>query len=250
MLAPPQIARSPASEFLAGTIAALPIIIAAAPIGLLFGAVAAQKGLSSLEIAIMSATVFAGGSQFVAIDLWHDPVAVIAIAFSALLVNIRHVLMSASIAPKLAAFSTIRRYLACFFLADEIWALSEKHALHTALTPAWYSGLVLPFYLGWVASTTAGSVAGAIMGDPARLGFDFAFPAVFVCLIMSFWKGAGTGAILLASAVTAALTHHFIEGAWYIAAGALTGVIVAALTADIDEDDSLGKPAEFSQEQP
>lgn len=231
MSAPTQ--RSVTADFASGAVAIAPIVIAALPIGLLFGAVAAQKGLSSLEIALMSATVFAGGSQFVAIDIWQQPVAVMAIAFSALLVNLRHILMGASISPKLAEFRGWQKYLALFFLADEIWALAERRAMSAPLTPAWFAGLALPLYAAWISTTTAGSVIGAALGDPSRLGFDFVFPAVFICLVMSFWKGAKTGAVLLASALAAVATHHAVEGAWYVAAGALAGVAVAALTADL-----------------
>ncbi|MBA5777787.1 AzlC family ABC transporter permease [Stappia sp. F7233] len=234
MPAPPR--RSIAAEFTAGATAIAPIVIAAVPIGLLFGAVAAQRGLSSLEIALMSATVFAGGSQFVAIDIWQQPVAIMAIAFSALLVNLRHILMGASISPKLREFRGWQKYVALFFLADEIWAMAEKRALGMPLAPAFFAGLAAPLYFAWVSTTTAGSMIGAALGDPSRFGFDFVFPAVFICLVMGFWKGAKTGAVLLASALSAIATHHVIEGAWYVAAGALAGVVVAALAADAGND--------------
>ena len=82
-----------------------PVMIAAAPIGGLFGAIAASKGLSLAEVALMSTLVFAGGAQFAAIELWSYPVPVAAILFSTLLVNARHVLMGASLAPKTRGFS-------------------------------------------------------------------------------------------------------------------------------------------------
>jgi len=90
-----------------------PVMIAAAPIGGLFGAIAASKGLSVAEVALMSTLVIAGGAQFAAIELWGYPVPVAAILFSTLLVNARHVLMGASLAPKRApigvAATTISR---------------------------------------------------------------------------------------------------------------------------------------------
>src|SRR3954470_17634227 len=88
-----------------------PVMIAAPPIGGLFGAIAASKGLSVAEVALMSTLVFAGGAQFAAIELWSYPVAVAAILFSTLLVNARHVLMAASLAPKTRGFSPAQRYL-------------------------------------------------------------------------------------------------------------------------------------------
>src|SRR3712207_4837886 len=93
-----------------------PVMIAAVPIGLLFGALAAGRGLSVAEATLMSLLVFAGGAQFAALELWIAPLPVAAILFSTLLVNARHVLMSASLAPKLRGFSPVQRYAGFFFL--------------------------------------------------------------------------------------------------------------------------------------
>jgi len=215
------------AEFLGGMRAIAPLIAAVIPIGLVFGAVAATKGLSPVETGLMSALVFAGGSQFVAMDIWTHPASWAGLGFAALLVNIRHVLMGASIGSKMQAFPPRARYLSVLFLADEIWAMAEFRAGVARLTPAWFAGLAAPFYLAWVLSGLAGATLGAFLGDPVTLGLDFAFPAVFIVLVMGFWKGPETGAVLLASASAAVLTQHFIPGVWYIAAGALAGLVTA-----------------------
>ncbi|AFL49447.1 branched-chain amino acid permease [Sinorhizobium fredii USDA 257] len=207
-----------------------PLIVAVIPIGLVFGAVAASKGLSSLEATLMSILVFAGGSQFVAMDIWTHPAPWGALAFSALLVNIRHVLMSASIGTKMPAFSGPAKYAAMLLLADEIWAMAEVRAGKTRLTPAWYAGLAVPFYCVWVLASLAGAAAGAFLGDPKAIGLDFAFPAVFTVLVMGFWKGRETGAVLAASAAAAVLAHQLLPGVWYIAAGAAAGVAATLVT--------------------
>lgn len=217
----------PAGEFLTGMRAILPLIIAVIPIGLVFGAVSAAKGLSALEATLMSVLVFAGGSQFVAMDIWTHPASWAGVGFAALLVNIRHVLMGASIGTKMQAFSGPRRYAAMLFLADELWAMAEFRAGATRLTPSWYAGIVAPFYAAWVVSSLLGALLGAFLGDPAATGLDFAFPAVFVVLVMGFWKGAETGAVLLASGVAAVVVHHLVPGVWYIGAGALAGLAAA-----------------------
>ncbi len=206
-----------------------PLIVAVMPIGLVFGAVAAGKGLSGAEVTLMSALVFAGGSQFVAMDIWTHPASWAALAFSALLVNIRHVLMSASLGAKLQGFSGPAKYASMLLLADEIWAMAEMRTKEGRLTPAWFAGLAVPFYCVWVITSLAGALLGAFLGDPKVTGLDFAFPAVFIVLVMSFWKGRETGAVLVASAAAAVLTHHFLPGVWYIAAGAVAGVAVALL---------------------
>lgn len=206
----------------------LPLTVAVVPIGLVFGAVAATKGLSALEAALMSALVFAGGSQFVAMDLWSHPASIAALGMAALLVNVRHVLMGASISRHMAAFSGRQKILSMFFLADEIWAVAEFRARNHRLTPAWFFGAALPFYAAWVLSGLAGALLGSLVGDPSVIAMDFVFPAVFVILIAGFWRGARTGLILVGSGASALLVHHLMPGVWYILAGALGGVSVAA----------------------
>ncbi len=218
------------AEFSGGMRAIAPLIAAVIPIGLVFGAVAATKGLSPLETGLMSALVFAGGSQFVAMDIWTHPASWAGLGFAALLVNIRHVLMGASIGTKMQAFAPRARYFSVLFLADEIWAMAEFRAGIARLTPAWFAGLATPFYLTWLLSSLAGATLGAFLGNPVTLGLDFAFPAVFIVLVMGFWKGPETGAVLLASGAAAVLTQHFIPGVWYIAAGALAGLAAAMVS--------------------
>mgnify|MGYP001193068043 CR=1 FL=1 len=215
-------------DFLGGMRAIAPLIAAVIPIGLVFGAVAATKGLTPAEAGLMSALVFAGGSQFVAMDIWTHPASWTGVGFAALLVNIRHVLMSASLGTRMQAFGPGSRYLSMLFLADEIWAMAEFRAKAARLTPAWVAGLVAPFYLAWIVSGVAGAALGAFLGDPVVLGLDFAFPAVFIVLVMGFWKGPETGAVLFASGAAAVLTQHFVPGVWYIAAGAVAGLLAAA----------------------
>jgi 4-azaleucine resistance transporter AzlC len=217
------------AEFFAGVRTIAPIIVAAVPIGLVFGAVASSKGLSPLEATLMSALVFAGGSQFVAMDIWTHPASWSALGFAALLVNIRHVLMGASLGGKMQAFSPWQKYIGVMVMADENWAMSEARARKTKLAPAYYAGLAVPFYLNWIVCSLVGALLGAFLGDPAAIGLDFAFPALFIVLVVSFWKGPATGMVLIASAVAAVVVHHYVPGAWHIAAGAAAGLVAALL---------------------
>ncbi|MCV3765470.1 AzlC family ABC transporter permease [Rhizobium sp. TRM95796] len=219
------------SDMLLGARTIFPIIIAAFPIGLVFGAVAVGKGLSPLEVGLMSALVFAGGSQFVAMDLWTHPASWSALGFAALLVNMRHVLMGASLDRALSAFRGPQKPLALMVMADENWALAEARARAAPLTPAYYFGMAAPFYLNWIVSSLIGAGLGALLGDPAVTGLDFAFPALFIVLVMGFWKGRATALVLLASGAAAVVTHQTVGGAWHIVAGALAGLVAATALA-------------------
>lgn len=215
------------TELLDGLRSIVPLVFAAVPIGFVFGAVADGNGLSALEVTLMSALVFAGGSQFVAMDLWTHPASWSALGLAALLVNLRHVLMGASFERSLRLFRPWQKLASLLVMADENWALAEARSRVQVLTPIFYLGLALPFYLSWIAASLAGAVFGALIGDVAVYGLDFAFPAVFIVLLMGFWKGRETGLVLIASAIAALTIHTLVPGAWYIAAGALAGLAAA-----------------------
>src|SRR5215208_6325430 len=191
-----------------------PVMIAAAPIGGLFGAIAASKGLSVAEVALMSTLVFAGGAQFAAIELWSYPVPVAAILFSTLLVNARHVLMAASLAPKTHGFSSAQRYLGFFFLTDEAWALAERRGLARTVTPAYWFACAAVLPASWIGSSIAGAALGAFLGDPKRFGAGFD-------------KGRITAATVAASGGTAALAHVTLGPPWHVLAGAFAGILAA-----------------------
>src|SRR5258708_36955280 len=143
----------------------LPLLISAVPIALLFGALGAGKGLSPAEVALMSALVFAGGAQFAAIEIWHVPAPIWLLAFSTLLINVRHVLMSASLTPKTGLFSHVQRFVGFAVLADENWALYERRAKTGPLTPAYYLAMGAIFWANWVVCSTIGCFGGSLLGD-------------------------------------------------------------------------------------
>lgn len=204
-----------------------PVMVAAVPIGLLFGALCRTKGLSVLEAGLMSVLVFAGGAQFAAVELWTWPVPVLTLAVSTLLVNARHMLMGASLAPKLGAFSLPQRLTGLFFLTDEAWALAERRAACGSVTPTYWFALAATLPLAWVGATFAGAWLGSFFGDPRALGADFAFTALFIGLIAGFWRGSATALTITASGAAAALAYHVAGAPWHVAAGALAGITTA-----------------------
>jgi 4-azaleucine resistance transporter AzlC len=206
-----------------------PPLIAAAPIGLLYGALCVGKGLSPPEAAVSSALIFAGGAQFAALELWRKPAPIVALVFSTLLINARHVLMGASLKAKLSRFSVLQRAVGLFFMADENWAMSERRATRTSLTPAYFLTMGAVFWANWVFWTTLGAFSGSLLGDPKRVGADFAFTALFIGLVAGFWKGRSTAVTILASALASAFAFRLFGPPWHVAAGALAGVAAAWL---------------------
>jgi len=217
-------------EMRAGLRDIAPVAVAAVPIGLLFGALAAAKGLSPLEVALMSGLVFAGGAQFAATEAWFHPAPVAALTFATLLINARHVLMGASLSSKMK-LSRFQKFAAMYFLTDESWALSERRALERPITGAYWGVMAAVLWLNWTISSTLGAILGSFMGDPGRIGADFAFTALFIGLVAGFGRSRVTLVTVAVSAAVAALVHHFIGAPWHVASGALAGIAAAYLAA-------------------
>lgn len=218
------------AELRAGALAVAPPVIAMVPFALILGQQAAEKGFSPFEMLLMSSIVFAGSAQILAVSLWSTPAPVAALALAALLINLRHVLMGASLAAKIGHFRPLTRALGAFVLTDEGWAICERRALGKQLTSAYYFGATLTLFCCWQGGTVTGTFLGALITDPEKWGFDFAFPAIFIALALGFWRGARrTAPVMAASALTAVLVHHAVAGAWYVSAGALAGIAAAVL---------------------
>lgn len=227
-------ARDRAGDFRAGLADVAPVLVGLVPFALVLGALAAAKGLSPLEVVLMSGLVFAGGSQFVAVELWRDPVPVGLLALMALMVNSRHLLMGAALAPHAEGWGR-RAWPALFFMADEVWALALRRAGGGQVPLAYWSGLAAGLYLNWAALTGLGAWLGTAVDDPARFGLDFAFVAVFVALLRGMWRGAATLLPWLVSGAVAVAVQLAFPGPWYVAAGALAGLVAALLAARPDD---------------
>jgi predicted branched-subunit amino acid permease len=91
--------------------------------------------------------------------------------------------------------------------------------------------MALVLWGNWVVSTTLGAMLGSFMGDPARIGADFAFTALFIGLVAGFGRSRVTLVTVGVSAAVAALVHHFIGAPWHVASGALAGIASAYLAA-------------------
>ncbi|TGQ71559.1 MAG: AzlC family ABC transporter permease [Mesorhizobium sp.] len=226
------------SEFRRGVVSCLPVLLGTIPYALVLGAQATQRGLSVVELPLMTGLNFAGGSEFAAIQLWTSPPHIALIVAITFLVNSRHLLMGAALAPFLRHLPRRKALAALFFLCDESWALGLADArqragagITPAFSPRYYLGAALAMYVTWVAFTTAGALLGPMLGNVEPYGFDMAFPAVFLVLMRGMWKGFRAARPWLVSLVVAALVYLVVPGAWYVAAGAVSGLVAAWLMA-------------------
>ncbi len=220
-------------HFIRGLKDAVPVMLGFVPFALVLGAQAVQKGFSSAEVSLMTGLNFGGGSEFAALALWTSPPHIALIVAVTLLVNSRHLLMGAAFAPLMRGLSRRKAFLVLFFMCDESWAmgLDDARRNRTALNTGYFFGVAVGLYSSWIVFTTVGAVVGPVLGDVTRYGFDMAFPAVFLFMLAGMWKGVAASRPWLVSLVVAGAAHLFIPGAWYVPAGALSGVLSAYLLA-------------------
>ncbi len=221
-----------AAGFRTGFVAGIPIALGVAGYGIVFGVIAARAGLSVAEAALMSATVLAGAAQLLAVELWADPIPVVAVVTTVAVVNLRYVLLSAALQPWLGALSPKRIYTSLFFVADENWALSMDRFRNGNRDGAFLLGSGVVLWLLWVGATVVGATAGGRIGDPEQFGLDFVVTALFLTLAVSFWEGRASLAPWLTAATVGIATHSLLPGEWYILSGALAGAAVAVVQSD------------------
>ena len=107
-----------------GARAILPIAPGALAFGLIYGFLAGERGLSALEIGLTSMLVFAGASQFLALELWGDPLPIVGLVLGVMVINLRHLLMGPALLPWLAHLPPAKAYASLFFMTDESWGVS------------------------------------------------------------------------------------------------------------------------------
>lgn len=221
-----------AAGFREGFVAGFPVALGVAGYGVVFGVVADRAGLSVAEAALMSATVLAGAAQFVAVELWADPIPVVAVVTTTAVVNLRYVLMGAALRPWFRQLAPHEAYTSVFFFADENWALSMGALRDGSDRGAFLLGSGVVLWLLWVVSTVAGATVGDSVGDPAQYGLDFVTTAIFLTLAAGFWEGRESLRPWFVAAAAALATHAVVPGEWYIMAGALAGAAVEGVTYD------------------
>jgi 4-azaleucine resistance transporter AzlC len=215
-------ATSRRAEFLSGVRAQLPLLLGVTPFGLAYGAYAVDSGISGALAQSMSWIVFAGASQFVGTELIAQGVPGIVIVLTAALVNLRHMLYSASIAPYVEHMDRRWRSLLAYLLTDEAYAVAMQRYRRDGVTPHahwFFFGTALALWTCWQVSTTAGILVGTAV--PASWQLDFALPLTFLAIVVPLLDNrAAMAAAVVAGAV--ALGGH----GWPYGSGLLAAAVI------------------------
>jgi predicted branched-subunit amino acid permease len=214
------------------TLPLLPSLIVFAAV---FGSLAAQKGMAWHETLAMSAIVFAGASQLVAIELWRDvwslPTVLEVMAVTAF-VNARMILMGASLQPWLKHASAPRQALMLFLLTDANWLIAVRYRSEGGQDLGIYLGSGATLWIVWVTATLPGYLASGLVPEPRRYGLDLLMPIFFSAMLVPLWKGPRRAVPWAVAGCVALIVQALAPGYVFIIAGALAGALAGAFLED------------------
>ncbi|MFD1913277.1 AzlC family ABC transporter permease [Halodurantibacterium flavum] len=196
------------SAFWRGLRNAAPFLLVVGPFGVVFGVAGTAAGLNLAEVMGFSILVIAGASQFAALQLMSDNAPTIIVVATALAVNMRMAMYSASLAPYLGRASVGKRALVAYFMLDQSYALSAveyetRPQMSMAERLAYFFGTIIPTGLPWYFFTLLGATAGRSL--PEGLALDFAVPITFLAMIGPMLRTTAHVAAAFTSVVLALL---------------------------------------------
>lgn len=211
--------------FLHGMRDGLPFMVIGFPFGLVFGVVATEAGLTPAQTMGFSAGVLGGASQFAALQMMAESAPVVIVILTAIMVNLRMAMYSASLAPHLADVPLWKRVVTCHLLLDQSYAVSilrfeQGRPMPPEARLTYFAGTALPMVATWLAGSWAGATLGTAV--PPGLPLDFAVPITFLALIGPMLRSA---AHVAAAFVSVALALLLAWMPWNL------GLLIAAIAA-------------------
>lgn len=206
----------------------VPTLLGYLSIGFAAGVVEKTAGLSIAEIALMSLLLYAGSGQFIAAGMIAASNPISAIIFTVLFINLRHLLLSAAIAPYFQHLSPWKNLFVGSLLTDETFGVSINHLQgRKRASYKWMIGLNITAYLNWAFANIVGGYFGKWIPNPESFGLDFALPGMFIGLlviqIMSQKKYFVDIMVALSAVLIVVVVSSYSSGS--------TGVMVATIIA-------------------
>lgn len=174
------------SAFVRGLIAALPMTVVVGPFAMLFGVVATEAGLNLFEAMLFSVSIFAGASQFAALQTMQENAPVLVVLATSLAVNLRMVMYSMTLAPHFGTLPLRSRAVMAYFLVDQSFAttvaeIDRKPKMTAQEKRAVFFGAVVAVAPLWFVACLVGGLIGTAI--PPDYALDFALPITFLAMV-------------------------------------------------------------------
>jgi len=243
------------SEFLAGVRAELPLILGVVPLGLIYGVLARDARIPPEAAVAMSVIIFAGSAQFIATQLFASGAPGFILLLTTFVVNLRHVLYSASLAPELRRLRPAWRWLLAYLLTDETYAVVIRRYVTAPsddsrqmggghLRHWFFLGAGLTLWASWLASSALGVYLGTLV--PSGWNLEFMLPLIFIAIVVPMLTDRALVAAGVAGAVVAVAAAS-LPLRLGLMAGAASG-IAAGLMAERRGTPALDGPAVSNEE--
>ncbi len=226
-----RLAAEQMDAFRRGVVANLPVAASVAAYGSVLGVLAAKQQISWLTLLMMNLTIFAGSAQFVMVEMWLPPLPVLEIILGVLVINMRYLLIGASLHPLFEGRPLWRKALSMHLVADENWAVTMAAHRRGQASIGFLLGGGVCLLSVWCLGTLAGHRLGAFIQNPEAFGLDFAFVAVFTALLAGFWRNRSDGLPWLVAAALSLAASQFLPGKWYIICGGIGGALASVAQA-------------------
>lgn len=223
---------SSVKSFKEGCRDAIPIVLGYLPVGFAYGVLARQAGLPLSMVLLMSIIVFAGSAQFIGVSMIASGAASIPIIATTFLVNLRHLLMSASLSPHFKKFKVNWLPFLAFGLTDETFAVASAVFKNKTKDEYYVFGLNLTSYTSWCLGGLLGGILGGLLGGITALGLEFVLYAMFIFLLVIQLSNKKMIIIALLSGVFALIGARFLPGHWYIIIATILGATGGVLLED------------------
>ncbi|MDR6226201.1 AzlC family ABC transporter permease [Desmospora profundinema] len=211
----------------AGVVAAVPIMIGYLPIAITFGVIAQQTGVTPWETTFMSMFVFAGASQFMAVQMGAAGAGVLEIVIATFVLNFRHFVMSLSLMERLPSISRRWKWLLSSGITDETFAVASFEARKRELHRFQLAGLILGAYVSWVVGSLGGHWMAQTIPPALSESMSIALYAMFIGLLIPAVRGAWrAAAVAVTSMLLCAAFQAVLDSGWAIV---MATVIAAGL---------------------
>ena len=216
----------PHSSFTRGAIEMLPLCISVIPWGILAGSMAVQAGLTFWQSVGMSAIVFAGAAQLVALGLTLSGASLFTILVSVFFITSQHFIYGLTLREFVSCLKAKLRLPIGFLLTDELFALSESKNKRAALTPGYLIGAGLAFYLSWNVFSLMGILMASAVPDLDKYHLDYSIVATFITLVVPMVRNISTlVGVAVSLVLSMILSYCHFDGAIVVAG--LSGMFAA-----------------------
>jgi predicted branched-subunit amino acid permease len=215
--------------WLAGARANIPLAVSAMAYGGVFGVLSGNQGVSWAEMLALDLLLFAGSAQLVMIEMWQAPLPVMEMGLAVLVINLRYLLIGASLQPVFTGRPWWQKIFGMHLVADENWAVTIAEHRRGGASPAFLAGGGILLLTAWTFATLCGNVLGGRIPAPENWGLDFAFVAVFAGLSFSLWQGRDDLLPWVVAGVLAVAGEYLLPGKLYIVLGGVGGALCASV---------------------